>query len=350
MNTGGESAELLMKMMLNGSEVLIKLTGSGAKNVAVLLYSVLREQNKTKGSERLSNMLRSGKKLRVYTFQEKDLQKFKEVAKQYGILYTVLKDKDHTGGVFDVLVRAEDEHKLARVIERFGFAHVDTASLRAEILREKQEREAEKKEEGKGEVKQESSQEEQKAEPISEQEKADAPEAPSPNQTGDGATPQKSEGNFHFKDLDSDEFYVPESEKQKAPMEAGETASTKEDQTADDLMAGAKKREEAKANPLEARSDESMSHSAESKESGQEEVSRDISQSSDPQAQTDREFLSEPSSETPKEKSESHHNYRPKRKPSVRKQIEQMRRERARLAQDALKLPTQQKIQTPKVR
>ena len=142
MNTGGESAELLMKMMLNGSEVLIRLTGSGAKNVAVLLYSVLREQNKTKGAERLSNMLRSGKKLRVYTFQDKDLQKFKEVAKQYGILYTVLKDKDHTGGVFDVLVRAEDEHKLARVIERFEFTHVDTASLRAEILKEKEERAA----------------------------------------------------------------------------------------------------------------------------------------------------------------------------------------------------------------
>ena len=134
MNTGGESAELLMKMMLNGSEVLIRLTGSGAKNVAVLLYSVLREQNKTKGSERLSNMLRSGKKLRVYTFQDKDLPKFKEVTKQYGILYTVLKEKDHTGGVFDVLVRAEDEHKLARVIERFGFAHVDTASDRKSVV------------------------------------------------------------------------------------------------------------------------------------------------------------------------------------------------------------------------
>ena len=144
MNTGGESAELLMKMMLNGSEVLIRLTGSGAKNVAVLLYSVLREQNKTKGAERLSNMLRSGKKLRVYTFQDKDLEKFKEVAKKYGILYTVLKDKDHTGGVFDVLVRAEDEHKLARVIERFEFTHVDTASLRAEILKEKEERAAER--------------------------------------------------------------------------------------------------------------------------------------------------------------------------------------------------------------
>ena len=220
MNTGGESAELLMKMMLNGSEVLIRLTGSGAKNVAVLLYSVLREQNKTKGSERLSNMLRSGKKLRVYTFQEKDLPKFKEVAKQYGILYTVLKEKDHTGGVFDVLVRAEDEHKLARVIERFEFSHVDTASLRAEIIKEKEERAAAQKKESA----------ETKEEP---QEKA---------------TEEK-------------EQVLEETPVQRA-----------EDKAADELMAGAKKREEAKGNPSEARSDESMPHSEESKELEQEQV------------------------------------------------------------------------------
>ena len=276
MNTGGESAELLMKMMLNGSEVLIRLTGSGAKNVAVLLYSVLREQNKTKGSERLSNMLRSGKKLRVYTFQDKDLQKFKEVAKQYGILYTVLKEKDHTGGVFDVLVRAEDEHKLARVIERFEFTHVDTASLRAEILKEKEERAAAQKKEPA----------EKKEEP-----KEQAPEEPS--------------------------------------------AQSPEDRAADELMAGAKKREEAKANPSEARSDESMQFKEENKELQQEAVSRDIPKTTDTQAPTDREFLSEPLSAMPKEKSESHRNYHPKRKESVRKKIEQIKSERARTAQNA---------------
>ena len=283
MNTGGESAEQLMKMMLNGSEVLIRLTGSGAKNVAVLLYSVLREQNKTKGAERLSNMLRSGKKLRVYTFQDKDLEKFKEVAKKYGILYTVLKDKDHTDGVFDVLVRAEDEHKLARVIERFEFTHVDTASLRAEILKEKEEREAA-----------------QKKEPA---EKKEEPKE------------QATE------------------EKEKALEEP--SVQSLEDKAADELMAGAKKREEAKANPSEARSDESTSHSAESRELEQEEPSKDISKTPDTQAPIDREFLSEPLSAMPKEKSESHRNYHPKRKESVRKKIEQIKRERARTAQNA---------------
>ncbi len=141
MNTSGEAADQVMRMMLNGTEVLIKLTGSGAKNAAVLLYSIARQQKKTKGKARLESMLRSGKPLKVYTFKDSDLPKFKEVAKQYGILYTVLKEKDKTGGVFDVLVRAEDESKIARITERFGLARVDIADLRAEIIKEKTDRE-----------------------------------------------------------------------------------------------------------------------------------------------------------------------------------------------------------------
>lgn len=137
MNTSGEAADQVMRMMLNGAEVLIKLSGSGAKNAAVLLYSIARQQKKTKGHARLESMLRSGKPLKVYTFRDSDLPKFKEVAKQYGILYTVLKEKDKTGGVFDVMVRAEDESKIARITERFSLARVDTADLRAEVIREK---------------------------------------------------------------------------------------------------------------------------------------------------------------------------------------------------------------------
>ena len=141
MNTSGEAADQVMRMMLNGTEVLVKLTGSGAKNAAVLLYTILRQQKKTKGAARLESMLRSGKPLKIYTFQDRDLQKFKEAARQYGVLYTVLKEKDRTDGVFDVMVRAEDESKLARITERFGLARVDSAGLRTEIMREKQDAE-----------------------------------------------------------------------------------------------------------------------------------------------------------------------------------------------------------------
>lgn len=41
MNTSGEAADQVMRMMLNGAEVLVKLSGSGAKNAAVLYLLTL---------------------------------------------------------------------------------------------------------------------------------------------------------------------------------------------------------------------------------------------------------------------------------------------------------------------
>ena len=141
MSANGEAAEQVTRILLEGTEVLLRLSGKGAERAAVLVYTTLRQQEKTKGAARLSSMLRSGKPLKVYTFEEKDLPKFKEVAKQYGVLYTILKEKDKTGGVFDVLVRADDENKINRIIERFDLTKLDTSSLKVELEKEKRARE-----------------------------------------------------------------------------------------------------------------------------------------------------------------------------------------------------------------
>ena len=50
MNTGGEAAEQIVRMSLEGFEVAAKITGAGAKNIAILLYSILKEEKKTKGT------------------------------------------------------------------------------------------------------------------------------------------------------------------------------------------------------------------------------------------------------------------------------------------------------------
>lgn len=146
MSANGEAAEQVTRILLEGTEVLLRLTGKGAERAAVLVYATLRQQEKTKGAARLSSMLRSGKPLKVYTFEDKDLSKFKDVAKQYGVLYSILKEKDKTGGVFDVLVRADDENKINRIIERFSLTKLDTTSLKVELEKERQEREQAKKE------------------------------------------------------------------------------------------------------------------------------------------------------------------------------------------------------------
>ncbi|MCM1489002.1 MAG: DUF3801 domain-containing protein [Firmicutes bacterium] len=131
MNTGGEAAEQIVRMSLEGFEVAARITGAGAKNIAILLYSILKEEKKTKGKARLTSMLRSGKELKVFTVRNGDLQKFTQEAKKYGVLYCVLADrgnKDPNAEV-DVIARAEDASKISRIVERFNLASVDAASI-----------------------------------------------------------------------------------------------------------------------------------------------------------------------------------------------------------------------------
>lgn len=139
MNTGGEAAEQIVRMSLEGFEVAAKITGAGAKNIAILLYSILKEEKKTKGKARLTSMLRSGKELKVFTVKSGDLKKFTQEAKKYGVLYCVLtdrKNKDSNAEV-DVIARAEDASKISRIVERFNLASVDTASIVTEAEKSK---------------------------------------------------------------------------------------------------------------------------------------------------------------------------------------------------------------------
>ena len=140
MNTSGDAAEQIVRMSLEGFEVAAKITGAGAKNIAVLLYAILKEEKKTKGKARLTNMLRSGKELKVFTVRQSDLKKFTQEAKKYGVLYCVLTDRQNKdpNAEVDVIARAEDASKINRIKERFDLAAVDTASIVNEAEKSKE--------------------------------------------------------------------------------------------------------------------------------------------------------------------------------------------------------------------
>ena len=142
MSYSGDAAEQVVRMSLETGEVAVKLAGEGAKQLAVLLFAILREQKKTKGKARLTNMLRSGKELKVFAVKDSDLQLFCREAKKYGVLYCVLKDKSAIDGITDVMVRAEDASKINRIFERFDLATVDMAEIRSEIERSRTEQQA----------------------------------------------------------------------------------------------------------------------------------------------------------------------------------------------------------------
>lgn len=144
MTNGGDAAEQVVRLSLEGFEVAAKLSGAAAKNIAVLLVSVLKQEQKTKGKARLTNMIKSGKELKVFSIPNKDLKKFTEQAKRYGVLYCVLRDKNTKGDnvPIDIIARAEDASKIQRIIERFELGKVDKAAIVTESQKAVEKREA----------------------------------------------------------------------------------------------------------------------------------------------------------------------------------------------------------------
>ena len=137
MTNGAEAADQIVNMSLKGIEVIARISGEGAKNLAIYLYAVLKDQKKTRGKTRLEGLLRSGKELKVFAVRNEDLKKFTEEAKRYGVLFCALRDKKSLDGMCDIMVRAEDASKINRVVERFKLATVDTASIKSEIEKTK---------------------------------------------------------------------------------------------------------------------------------------------------------------------------------------------------------------------
>lgn len=145
MYNSGDAAEQIVRISLEGTEVVLKLTGSAAKNIAAMIYTVLknRDKNKTKGRQRLTAMLKSGKELKVFTVSEEHLKQFAAEAKRYGVVYCALRSKEKSAdGMVDIMVRAEDASKINRIVERFKLAAVDTVSIKRDIEKSKAEKTA----------------------------------------------------------------------------------------------------------------------------------------------------------------------------------------------------------------
>ena len=48
MTQGGDPAEQIVRLSLEGMEVAVKISGESAKSIALILMAVLREEHKTK--------------------------------------------------------------------------------------------------------------------------------------------------------------------------------------------------------------------------------------------------------------------------------------------------------------
>lgn len=121
MNTGGDAAERLVRDSLMITEEAVKLAGLGAKNLAAILVALAKEEEKTHGPTRLTRLLRSGEELKLLPIKSEDLRQFRQLAKEYGVLFCPIKNKSLDNGLNDILFPASAAASVNRVLEHLGY-------------------------------------------------------------------------------------------------------------------------------------------------------------------------------------------------------------------------------------
>ncbi len=144
MNNSGDAAEQIVRMSLDGVQAVAKITGQGAEKLAKILILALKDTSNSKGKASLSKLLKSNQPIRVFEIQDRDLKRFCQAAKKYGVLYHVLKVKGAKDGRCDVMVRADDSSKMNRIFERFDLGISNKAEIRQSLVDSQQPKEQEK--------------------------------------------------------------------------------------------------------------------------------------------------------------------------------------------------------------
>lgn len=140
MNNSGDAAEQVLRMSLEGAEFALKITGTAAKNIAAMLYTVLTDQKKTKGKARVETMLRDKRPMTIYTVKKEDCPEFARQAKRYGIKYAPIPIKKKNTDTIDIMVFEDDASRANRIVEKFELTAVNTASIKSEIEKTKESR------------------------------------------------------------------------------------------------------------------------------------------------------------------------------------------------------------------
>ena len=72
MEVSGEAADLVMKEGVQISEEAIKLLARGAKNLAALLYALMKDQKKLYGKVSMNRLLREQRPIQVLPLRTED--------------------------------------------------------------------------------------------------------------------------------------------------------------------------------------------------------------------------------------------------------------------------------------
>ena len=128
-----ETADQVVRMVLQGSEVVLKLSGEAAMRIGQMIYNALKGDLTTKGKATLWEFLKSGKDQKLFTIPDEYLKAFTTASKKFGFPFVILKDKSNKSGMTDIMVYATDASKVSRVIENLKLTVKQVETFKPEV-------------------------------------------------------------------------------------------------------------------------------------------------------------------------------------------------------------------------
>lgn len=124
MDVSGDVADLMVKEGIQLTEESIKLLAAGSKNLAALLWALVKDEKKLVGKTGMARLIREGKELKVFRLKESDMEEFKKFAKK-NVLFSVVKDAKATDGVVDLVTNVDFVAQVNLFMERRGYPAPD---------------------------------------------------------------------------------------------------------------------------------------------------------------------------------------------------------------------------------
>ena len=141
MYNGGEAADQMVSYAFKVGEVVLRLSGAAAKNLAVYLTALLKQGGPSKGKTTLKRMIADGKELTVQRIDTDQIPYFNAMAKKYGVMFVAVRDRKNPDGKCDIMFRLEDSARVNRIFDRLAISeHPDVAHIKSEIIRSREEK------------------------------------------------------------------------------------------------------------------------------------------------------------------------------------------------------------------
>lgn len=129
---GGEAADQMVRMMLSGGEVAVRLTGSAAKNLLAISLALAKSHRKVSGRMRMGKMLQQTRDLRTFPMTQEEYRAFKKGAREKKLLYAAVKNTRNQNGMVDVVMPPSEVERANLVFAQMMYRQPEAERQQAQ--------------------------------------------------------------------------------------------------------------------------------------------------------------------------------------------------------------------------